>query len=276
VEKAMEQNQLDKVTVDKFLMTPSKAKELLDCNTKNRRASDLSVSLYARDMAANKFHFNGHSVCVSETGILLDGQQRLMACEKSNKPFWTILVRNLPEEAILTIDSGKKRTFGDQLKIEEYDSYNGLAACVKMLALIAVRNPKDTGYTKSELMGILNKHKDVSESVSFCKKTFHKADNLISAIHYIATQTGYEQQACEFVRTWRDGQINYDNDPIVYIRNKLQNDMRNPQKMATVTRMKYIMLSWHKFKTSSEMKSAKITSDGFYMDFWDRKKCGLE
>ena len=272
----MKNIQLEKVKVSKFQMTPTKAKELLECNTRNRKPSDLVVSLYARDMAANNFHLTGSSICVSDTGVLIDGQQRLMACVKSGKPFWTILVEDLPEEAILTIDSGKKRTYGDRLKINGYENYNGIAASVKMLALLADENPKDTGYTVNELDAVLNKNPNITESVSYCRKTFFKADNLMSAIHYVGSVTGYEDQANDFVRTWRDGQLNYDNDPIVYIRNKLLHDLRQPQKMSTVTRMKLIMLSWHKFKNLTELKSAQIPKNGFYMDEWDRKKCGLE
>lgn len=272
----MKNIQIEKIKVNKFLMTPTKAKELLECNTRNRRASDLAVSLYARDMVANNFHLSGSSICVSDTGVLLDGQQRLMACVKSEKPFWTILVEDLPEEAILTIDSGKKRTYGDRLKINGYENYNGLAASVKMLALLADKNPKDTGYTINELDAVLSKNPDLTESVSYCRKTYYKADNLMSAIHYVGTVTGYEDQANDFVRTWRDGQINYEDDPIIYIRRKLDDDLRKAQKMSTVTRMKLIMLSWHKFKNLTELKSAQIPKNGFYMDDWDRKKCGLE
>ena len=271
----MKQHQLDKVTVKKYLMTPTKAKQLLDINTRNRKASPKVVSLYARDMAARNFVFNGHSVCVSNTGILLDGQQRLMACEKSGEPFWTILVENLPEETMLTIDSGKKRTFGDQLKINGHVNYNRLAASTKMLALIAKRDPKDHGWTVNELDAILDKHPNLAESVSHCIGAFHRSDNILAAMHYVATQTGYEQEANDFIRTWRDGQMNYENDPVVFIRDKLINNERRSDKYTTITRMKYIMLSWHKFKKGAEMKQAPLPKDGFYMEDWDEKKCGL-
>lgn len=273
----MTPEQIDRVTTNKFLMTPQKAQQLLNCNTKNRKSSDLAVSLYKRDMSASNFMLNGTTVCMSDTGVLLDGQQRLMACVQSGKPFWTILVENLPEEAILTIDSGKKRTYGDRLKINGYENYNSLAATIKMVALIAVRNAKDTGYTTSELDEILNKHPNIVESVTKCRKTYHKADNLFSAMHYVGMATGYEDQINEFIRTWRDGQINYENDPVVYIRNKLDHDSRQKNgKMTTVTRMKLIMLSWHKFKNFHPLKSAQISNDGFYMDDWDAKKCGIK
>ena len=73
------------------LITPPKARELLQLNTKNRAISMENVRQYAVDMLNDDFEYNGHTVCVSDTNVLLDGQQRLTACINSNTPFWTIL-----------------------------------------------------------------------------------------------------------------------------------------------------------------------------------------
>ncbi len=62
---------------------------------------------------------------------------------------------------------------------------------------------------------------------------------------------------------------------MVFIRDKLINNERRSDKYTTITRMKYIMLSWHKFRVGAEMKQAKLSDDGFYMEDWDEKKCGL-
>jgi hypothetical protein len=269
----MQQHQIEKIKVNKFLMTPEKASELLNKNTRNRKASKLAVSLYYTDMLHDNFNLNGSTICVAENGVLIDGQQRLMACERAKKPFWTILVEDLPEEAILSIDSGKKRTYADRLKIRGYDNAGPLAHTVKMVALIANKTAKDNGYTVHQLDTVLAANPDLIESVCFCRKTYYKADALLGAIHYIASKTGYADQGNEFIRTWRDGQMNYPNDPVVYIREKLNNNERHKDKMTTTTRMKYIMLSWHKFKNSSEMNKAYLPSDGFYMDDWDTRNC---
>ena len=75
----MQQHQIEKIKVNKFLMTPEKARELLNKNTRNRKASKLAVSLYHTDMLHDNFHINGSTICVAENGVLIDGQQRLLA-----------------------------------------------------------------------------------------------------------------------------------------------------------------------------------------------------
>jgi hypothetical protein len=265
---------VSEVSVSKVMITPDMAKSLLENNPINRSPSGVKVREYAHDMTNGNFMFAGHTVCVSKDRKLLDGQQRLMACVKSGRPFHTILVENLPEHVIKVMDSGKKRTYADQLKMEGYSHPAQLASAVKMLILIAQMDPKDHGYTISQLNSVFNKHKELSESVNFCKGTYKKADPILSAIHYIANQTGWEHKADQFIQTWKGGIQNYPNDPIVYIREKLYEDLGKVKKMTTITRMRYIMYSWQKFK--DDMPIQKAQPKTFFMEGWDKDVCGLE
>lgn len=264
------------VKYDLVLVTPKKAEELLKLNTKNRKINDTNVDQYASDMRSGDFRFNGSSICVSNTNVLIDGQQRLTACIKSEKPFWTLMIENMEESAMDTIDNGRKRTYSDRLKIRGYENSSALAATVSMLALISEGQPKHRGYTPIQLDRVLDKNPSVAESAQYAKKTFHKADTLLGAIHYIAKQTGYDDEADEFVRTWRDGQKNYEDDPIVYIRDQLIKDQTRIKKMTTVHRMKLIMRSWTKFSSYEPLKNAKLSSDSFSMEGWTPVKAGLK
>jgi hypothetical protein len=264
---------INDVSISKALITPEMAKNYLNNNPINRRPSEAKIKEYALDMENENFLFTGHSVCFSKSRKLLDGQQRLMSCVKSGQPFHTILVENLPEEVIKVIDCGKKRTYADQLKIDGHINSSQLAAAIKMLALIAQAQPKDSGYTVTQLNTVFNKHKGITESVSFCKNTFTRADAMLSAIHYIANYTGYEDRANQFIETWKGGIKNYENDPVVYIREMLYKDLGKLKKMATVTRMRYIMLSWHKFSEHQEMQVARLGNWG--MQNWNKKICGI-
>jgi|TARA_Y100001937_G_C7050008_1_gene298627 hypothetical protein len=264
------------VKYDLVLVTPKKAEELLKLNTKNRKINDNNVDQYASDMRSGDFRFNGSSICLSNTNVLIDGQQRLTACIKSEKPFWTLMIENMEESAMDTIDNGRKRTYSDRLKIRGYENSSALAATVSMLALISEGQPKHRGYTPVQLDRVLDKNPSVAESAQYAKKTFHKADTLLGAIHYIAKQTGYDDEADEFVRTWKDGQKNYEDDPIVYIRDQLIKDQTRIKKMTTVHRMKLIMRSWTKFSSYEPLKNAKLSSDSFSMEGWTPVKAGLK
>jgi hypothetical protein len=132
-----------KVKYDLTLVTPKMASEFLKLNTKNRKISESAVYQYGKDMESGHFKFNGHSVCISDKGVLLDGQQRLMASVESKKPFWTMLIEGLDEDVMVTIDTGRKRTFANQLQIREYPNASLVAATVSQLGLIAIGSPKN-------------------------------------------------------------------------------------------------------------------------------------
>lgn len=257
------------------LITPDYANKLLAINTKNRKINKTKVAQYARDLMNGDFEYNGHTICTSNTEILLDGQQRLTACVETGVPFWTILVERLPEKAMVTIDSGRTRSYSDRLKIKGYENYTGLSATITHLALIALKSPKHHGFTPSQMDGVLERHKDVTDSVKFAARTFTRCDPLLGAIHYIAKQTGYDDKADEFIKTWKDGQMNYEDDPVHYIRELIIKDSMREKKMTTVHKMRLIMLSWNKFKCSHPLKSARVSKHAYEMDYWDEKTCNL-
>jgi len=256
-------------------ITPEWAADLLKLNTKNRKMQDNSVSQYARDMLNGNFVFNGNTICLSDTNVLLDGQQRLTACVKSNSPFWTILIAGLPESSMVTIDSGRKRTYSNQLQIRGYPNHSLLASTIAQLGLIALGKPRNLSqFTISELDQIFDNHPQVADSASFVKGTYHH-NPLLAAIHYIAKFSGYEDLADDFIKTWKDGQQNYEDDPIVFIREKLNKDQTRIKRMTTEHKCKLIMLSWNKFCKAEPLKSAKISIHGYKMQGWDIKKCGV-
>lgn len=257
------------------LITPSKARELLQLNTKNRAISMENVRQYAVDMLNDDFDYNGHTVCVSDTNVLLDGQQRLTACINSNTPFWTMLITNMDEATMVTIDSGRKRTYSDRLKIRGYTESASLAGVLSHVGLIARKDPKHYGFTPSELDKVLELHPDTEASAVFAKGSYLRCDTVIGAIHYIAHQTGYGSQGDEFVRTWRDGQMNYEDDPIVFIRERLNSDATKINKMTTKTKQRLIMLAWNKFKDMTPLRAVKLKGSHYQMDGWTPEVCGI-
>ena len=258
------------------LITPEMASDILKLNKKNRKISKSAVYKYGRDMKTGHFNYNGHTVCLSDTNILLDGQQRLMASVETKKPFWTILVEDLEEKAMVTIDTGKNRSFANQLQIREYPNASLIAAAVSQLGLIAIGKSKNTSqFTMSDLDKILEKNPEISDSASFAKGTFYN-NALLTAIHYIGKQTGYEDEADAFIKTYKDGQKNYENDPVVAIREKILRDNVRLKRMTLEHRLSLIMLSWNKFCRGEPLRQSKIPSDGFRMEGWTLKQCGLE
>lgn len=263
------------ISYDLTLITPTRAKELLEINTNNRNINQMKVSQYARDMINNDFKYNGHSICVSKSNVLLDGQQRLTACVKSNTPFWTMLVKGLDDAVVATIDSGRSRSYADRLKMRGMPHASALSATIVHVALIAANNPKNCGFSASQMDGVLDAHPNIVDSVAYARNTYPKCDPILGAIHYIASQTGFSDLANQFVESWKDGQKNYEYDPIHYVRELINRDSMKLKKMTTVHKHRLILLSWTKFKSFQPMRNARVAKTEYVMDGWTPEVAGL-
>jgi len=266
-------------TVDIVDITPQIADNFLQKNVENRKISTRHVVAIAKDMENGNWEFNGDAIRFSSNGNLVDGQHRLKGCILSGKTFKSIVIRNIDDSAMRTIDGGKRRNYGDHLRIRGYDNASSIGSAISFLIMIAVQAPKLQGnkcvFTTADYDAVLEKHDGIIESVALAKSTFYKSDALLAAIHYIATCTGYNDQANNFLQSWRDGQFNYDDDPIIYIRNMLLKEFTKVNKMKVEHKNRLIMLSWQKFQKFDIIKNARLSSVKFCMDGWDEDVCGI-
>lgn len=121
-------------TVDvypKIEIIPSIAELILKIhNTNNIPPNSIKISQYATDMKHGKFQYNGDSLRFSIRGVLLDGQNRLMACVESGCSFEANIIVGLPDEVFSTIDSGRTRTGGNILaRNNSLSAYPANALC---------------------------------------------------------------------------------------------------------------------------------------------------
>lgn len=102
-----------------YTITPEVAKELLENNTSNRKVRGRVVNAYAEEMLNDNWQLNGEAVQIADSGILMNGQHRLLACCKANKPFSTFVVSGVSGDTVFsTIDTGTKRTASDVFGME--------------------------------------------------------------------------------------------------------------------------------------------------------------
>ena len=98
-------------------ITPEVAKYMIGLNTKNRDLNDPNKGYLEHEMQNGNFKLNGESIIVSKTGVILDGQHRLLACINTGKSFSTVLVLNIDDDNMFSIDTGSNRSPLDAMKI---------------------------------------------------------------------------------------------------------------------------------------------------------------
>lgn len=115
------------------------ATEWLGYNTHNRVASNAHVAALAGAILRGEWKLDGSAIRFSESGVLLDGQHRLLALIEANKiakengerkkyTIETLVIEGLPDEVQDTIDRGKGRNLKDALSLRGHANASTLAA----------------------------------------------------------------------------------------------------------------------------------------------------
>lgn len=115
-------------------ITPDIAREWLEKNTVNRNISPNRVYSYAEDIKKGKWQLNGESIKFNTAGRLVDGQHRLSAVVKANKPIKCVVMFDMPED-ITIYDRGRNRNEADCLIISGKSKEVANNKCVAMAKL---------------------------------------------------------------------------------------------------------------------------------------------
>jgi hypothetical protein len=102
-------------TVERRLITPDIAREMLQKNVGNRNPRPKTFMAYERDMRAGKWVETHEAIAVSKSGNIINGQHRLMALARAGVSLWFLVVTYDDTETAnqLPIDCGARRSLAD-------------------------------------------------------------------------------------------------------------------------------------------------------------------
>lgn len=255
-------------------ITPAIAQMLLKRNTSNRRLSELRVDGLALAMTQDKFKFNGDSIRVSETGVLLDGQHRLSAIVKSGKPQEMLLVTGLPDDVFTTIDIGSARSTSDFLSIKAMNNPVTLAAAAVVACAFdtygfpETKNArrfiiKEDIYLRSITDLELQEASDTISSNKALRKLY--SPSYVIWCFYLFCKKD-KVKAVSFMHELACGETSYKNSPVTALRNPLVlGDLRkdNPNKVCA-----YFFRAFRAYLAHEELKVIRfgdITKDCFLL-----------
>lgn len=107
------------LTYKRELITPQRARQLLDSMPENQRKPKPSkIPGYARDMAASRWDSNsGETIKIDTRDMMIDGQNRCLAVIMSGTPTYFDVVYDVPTTAMPVLDSGASRSTADAMAI---------------------------------------------------------------------------------------------------------------------------------------------------------------
>jgi hypothetical protein len=122
-------------------IVPEMAAYMLSINfAHNRRKKPVKIKEYQDSMDGGEWAVNGETVKFANDGRMHDGQNRMFACVRANKPFTTLAVFGIEASCFTTIDTGKQKNGDDMLTNAGYTNSTPRAAALRWLVILESAN----------------------------------------------------------------------------------------------------------------------------------------
>ena len=247
------------IEINRLFVTPEMASEWLKLNLRNRPLKDRKIAEYARDMAAGRFVFNGEAIKIADNGLVLDGQNRLHACIRAGIGFETLVITGLAEYTQATMDSGARRSAGDQLAIDGVAYSRNLAAIARRVWQWEQKNYRFTNTvspSNSEILEVVDAHPSLARSVEIghrCATQFKVSNCTANGLaHHLFLAIEPNQTALFFARL-ETGADMEEGDPVLALRNRLINDQTMQRRAPFHQGVNYLLRTWNAIREGKEI-----------------------
>ena len=220
-------------------VSPELAAKWLETMRVNRKLTVGLVDRYKESMVGGFWNLDASPIRFNTQGQLIDGQHRLWAVIESGTTQDFLVVRNVPDEAFLTMDSGKKRSFSDVLSIEYPDMPNELqvAAATRIIyrfenghSLSSVATGQGRDIPNSVLLEFFQERKDDIVAASrMADSVYSSFPRMIPASKLALLAWMFQgldlDDSNEFFQRLKDGKNLADGSPILELRRIYGNEL---------------------------------------------------
>lgn len=251
----------------------NEALTLLQGNKNNRPVNKENLSAIESEINRGSFVTTGESIKISKTGVLLDGQHRLLAIvnAKPKKKLSMLIVRGLDDESFKFIDTGRKRTASDVLAVQGIKNSTAIAAMAKFIinfnrglyaSAVDNQNKRKARNTNNDISVFVNDNMDSlvdSYGHGFCKENKLVNKGVLASFHFITSKIE-KKDADTFCDTLADGQGLTSDCPIYLLRQRLLSDIRSNHKISPIERIALICKAWNMWRKQVKASSLKWNS----------------
>lgn len=177
---------------------------------------------------------NGDTIRFDSDGQLRDGQHRLRMVKHTGIPIEVVVVRDIDPKTFVTMDVGKKRSFGDVLYIEKEDNHSQLAVATSWVWRYLNRRLIGHLGSYEQLISVLHDHPQIRDSVSLYKQLNHPLGEpgypaITVAMHYLFCRVN-ATVANNFIEKYVSGlHLEEPTDPIGVLRGQVVKYATDPR-----------------------------------------------
>jgi hypothetical protein len=244
-------------------LTPVLASLLLERNPVNRPIGKYNMETLRADISGSRFMFNGESLVVSDTGVLIDGQHRCSTVIETRQSIQTVIVSGPSEEARFTIDIGKPKTAANFLHMKGGVDTNNLSATIGLLIQYANTGTLVYGSvraTKTQIVEGFERFRGVEasvEAVHGATKMKLGSRSALAFCHYTFKRRAGAEAADLFMQKLIEGDGLRKGDPIYCARDRL---LKLDRGARAEIRIEIVFKAWNAWRRSETLHS--IRSNG--------------
>lgn len=260
-------------------ITPHMAQVYLTHNVSNRKAKEKIIEAYSKEMKEGRWMLNGDSIRFAIDGSLIDGQHRLLACIKSEKPFTTLVTRGLESDSMATIDNGAMRTAGDVFFINGIPNANTVTSLIRKAITLrrrhiaAFANGGGARILNSDILDFYNKDADfIKECVKNSNRCYEnsrcfKQSMLGAYMYYLVRDLKHkEEEVLDFFFQLADVKPS-EYEVIRLCRKTFMNDAMSQVHMVGKVRQILIIKTWNCFIKKNDLKQLRY-NNLYDKDLW--------
>lgn len=256
------------VKVARKLVTPELATKYLSSNQGNRKLSERQINFYYKQMISGDWGTTGDTIKISSEGRLLDGQHRLHAVVRYDKPVEMFIAEGIDPALFPMIDTGKPRTASDVLSSNGVGRPTNMASAAKYIMLydnsqLNRKHNKDVAPSHKRILQFISENPDlegVVETVIGVHKKFKAIPvALLATLYWITSRKNYAK-AHEFLTQYGSGIGLNDDSPVRLLRERLIKDSLQRKKLSQRDRAALYIMCWNLFitgKTQSHLTLSK-------------------
>jgi hypothetical protein len=250
-------NATPKITVES--VSPEMAATLLGTMRGNRTLRKNIVQRYAREMIAGKWLLNGESIKVDSAGRLVDGQHRLNAVIMAKRAVVMCVVRGVESEAVITLDTGVGRSFGDWGVIGGRPYANAVGSVARWWYKYETGSPT-VGYRPShqELEVVIQAHPQITESTAFILKHRVLKSRCVASVQsfvHAYTSEHYDRELSDlFMEELETGVSLNEGSPVLALRRRLVDDAGPGRKVESTHVLAWTIKAWNAWFAGERVK----------------------
>jgi hypothetical protein len=212
--------------LERILLTPEFAMQLLEHNSLNRPVSDGHVGRIARQIIEGKWKYNGDTIKISTEQEVLDGQHRLWAIIEAQMAVETVIVYGIERAAFSTIDTVRRlRTGGDTIALNGVKNYrNQIAGALGWLlrwqkGMLETYKVAENRVENCDIEAAFEQHPGLQRAAEAAMKVRTVANPAVIAFAYYVMSNRNQEIADQFLDVLRDPTSTALSHPFFRLRN---------------------------------------------------------